>query len=307
MPTTDFQGMQYITGATVNKKLHPFDLTKQIRRGQLCDWYGTGGSAGYNMAVWNTANLAVASSGAAQIDGFVLPGAIGNGYVEMYQSVGQALYPKWDATNHWLEIGGDQVDNDAVEYNPGGNSADSPFAYVVGTSIPVVMRAALTIEDVSGSDSIFFGWRKQEPGQATPYSTPASPDPVYTDVYGFQINAGTVNAYSDLNNGGTATVTDTLFDWADGKTHVLEMRIYGRKPKLFINGVPLGGTVKVDGTGAALTAQPTIGPPAFSFDLTDTLIPSIYILQKGADLTLVGLKALQIGPLVSFGLDPNNE
>lgn len=229
---------------------------------------------------------------------------------EIFATTAQTLLPTLTAGSG-IEVSLDQVDNESVEYVPGGNSAYNPFIYTVGTSQPMLFRAAFSVADASGSDQFVLGWRKQATF-AVPTSIIQGGDPVYTDIFGIgfagvKADPNPVRVTFDKNNGGSATATSTGFTWADGKTHVLECRLYGTKVRYFINGVPLGSTVGLDGVGGDITNQNTIAVTSHTLDSGDAMLPFIFIRQDGDVTGNVFLRAVQLGPLSEFGLDPNNE
>jgi hypothetical protein len=240
------------------------------------------------------------------IDTVHIEEALGLKVIELFQTTAQTLMPARHATKG-LEIGLDEVNNESVEYVPGGNHAANPLGCLAGTDPGVFIRATLEIADVSGSDQLVVGFRKQE-AYAVPTSFLSAGDALYTDFYGVgfsgSANPNDVKTVRDLNNGGSTTVFDTNFNWADNGIHTLEVRVKGRKVSVFINGVALGGVVKKDGIGAAISAQQSYTPPAFSFDAGDFLIPFIF---SRYDATLPGaiyLRKLVCGRLVEDGLDP---
>lgn len=227
---------------------------------------------------------------------------------EIFATTAQTLTPVQTAGTG-LDIGLDLVNNESVEYVPFGNSAYNPFAYTVGTTQPMLFRAAFNFADVSGTDQFVLGWRKQET-----YAVPTSiaVDGIYTDFFGIGF-AGTVASPNpvrvtfDKNNGGTATVAAAGFTWADGKTHIMECRLYGTKVRFFINGTPLGSIVGTDGVGGDITDQQTTSHSAATLDSGDVMIPFIFHRYDATSPGAVVLQAVQLGPLSEFGLDPNNE
>lgn len=243
--------------------------------------------------------------------------------VDFFATTAQTILPILTAGSG-LEISLDQVDNESVEYVPGGNSAYNPFAYTVGTSQPALFRIALNIADASGSDQLLMGYRKQE-AFAVPTSFLTTGDATYTDfcAIGFaatKANPNPVQIAYDVNNGGSTFVNAAAFTWADAKSHVLEMRLKGGRVSFYINGAALGSRISTDGVGGSITAQQTssAGQTAFNaldgdsdgvkgFDTGDVLVPFIFVRQDG-DLTgNVFWQGIQIGPQSEFGLDSGNE
>lgn len=243
---------------------------------------------------------------AAQVDAILVPDAFGNQYIEMYQTTAQALPPVHHATKG-ITIGGDLVDNESVEYVPGGNRTTNPLGYTAGTDPGVFIRAIFEIADASGSDQFGIGFRKQE-AYVVPTSFLSTGDALYTDfaMLGFSGTAAAnlVKSMTDLNNAGSTVVTSSAFAWADGTIHQLEVRIKGRVVSYFINGRRVGETVKLDGLGADITDQPTTALPSFTFDTGDFLIPFIFHRYDTTTPGAVYLRHLEVGQLLEVGLQP---
>lgn len=228
---------------------------------------------------------------------------------EWFTTTAQSLAPTWSATNG-VEIALDQVDNESVELVPGGNNASNPLAFVAGTDPNFFFRAKFKIADADGMDQFGIGFRKQE-AFAVPTSFLTTGDGIYTDFFllGFAAtvaNPNGVRTSSDLNNGGSATVSAINFTWADNEVHELQLRVIGRKPYVYINGVLAGDSVSKDGDGASITAQQTVSGPSFTFDDGDTLVPFIFCRQDAA-LSPVYLREIEIGFLRDVGKDKNSE
>lgn len=250
---------------------------------------------------------AFASAGAAQIDSFAVPG----GFMEFSQATAQTLLPRRVAASEakgW-ELGLDQVDNETVEYVPGGNSLGNPFAATIGTTNPFFIRALVEVTNADGMDQFVFGFRKQEAYQPTAAFLAAT-DPIYTDFAamgfaGIVVSANPVRIITDLNDSGVPVVSLAGFNWVDGLVHSLEIRVSGRRALYFINGIKLGSRVVKDGLGNTIAGQDTRTPPAFNFDLADVVVPFIFSRQD-ALLSTWFLRRLQVGPLFEEGLDDNN-
>lgn len=240
-----------------------------------------------------------------QLDSCLVPGPYGNQFLELYQTTAQALPPSPHASKG-LIISGDLVDNESVEYVPGGNSANNPLGYKAGTDPGILIRAELEIADVSGSDQLVIGVRKQE-AYVVPTSFLSTGDALYTDFFGVgfsgSANPNIVKTVSDLNNAGSTVATSLAFEWSDSGIHRLELRIRARKPTVFINGVQAGGRVSKDATGAAITAQNTKTTPAFTFDKDDFLIPFLFVRHDTTAPGQIFLRKLLIAPLSEEGLD----
>jgi hypothetical protein len=230
---------------------------------------------------------------------------------EYYQTTAQLLQPVPHATKG-LVLDGDQLDNEAAEYVPGGNSANSPFAFTVGASSDFFFEATLEIADASGSDQLLVGWRKQE-AFAVPTSFLNAGDGIYTDFFGIgfcatKANPNPVGVASDIGNSGSTVATPISFTWADAGIHKLGVRVVGGKAIAFINGVRLGGgPITLDGAGVAMTSQSPISTPAYTFTAGLQLVPFIFVRQDADLLDSVHLRSYAVGNLVEAGLDPAQE
>lgn len=219
-----------------------------------------------------------------------------------YQTTALTLFPRYHADG--LIISGDLVDNEAVEYVPGENTGRNMFGCTVGTD-EMLFRCNIKIADVSGSDQFLVGWRKQE-AFAVPTSFLSTGDGVYTDFYGIGFasaaaNPNNVYVAHDLNNSGSTTTGDTLFNWADGENHELTVIVQANgKPLVMINGVVLGDTVKKDGLGATITAQATKNPTSFTFDSGDFLVPFVFIRHDTTTPGVFNLREYAVGPRAHF-------
>lgn len=229
----------------------------------------------------------------------------GGSYWDMYATTAQTILPVGVAGSG-LNISCDAVENETVEFVPGGNSSSSRLAYVVGTDSDFFIRVKFKITDVSGYDQFGIGFRKQE-AFATPTSFLSTGDGIYTDFFLLGINGEdgvNVQTMSDLNNGGSTTVTDTLFNATDAEVLELEVRVIGGKAIGFINGVRLGNPVKKDGDGTSITSQSTNSTASFTFDSGDTLVPMIFGRHDDEVAEATYLQEIEIGHLVDRGLDP---
>ncbi len=148
-----------------------------------------------------------------------------------------------------LDIGLDDADDDGIEITR-GITARSPEAFTVGTSPAFYMKVEATLADVSGTDAFLMGFRKLEAYQADPDD--------YDEAFAANVNAGNIIVTEILNGAATAT-TDTTDDWADGETHVIEVRVSAA-------GVC---TLLIDGAAPTATS-------AFTFDDGEVVIPFVY-------------------------------
>ena len=77
-----------------------------------------------------------------------------------------ALAPAVDEANGYLIATLDGGAGDGVEYVPGGITANSPFANVVGTGAAAYIKARLAAETVANVAELALGFRKAEAFQA---------------------------------------------------------------------------------------------------------------------------------------------
>jgi hypothetical protein len=176
------------------------------------------------------------------------------------------LAPAPSATG--LNIGMDQTANDGIEVCP-GILASNKLAFVVGTDPAFFARMKFTIADVSGTDDCAFGFRKAEAYQAAIDN--------YDEMAVLNVISGNITIETILNN--TATVsTDTTNNWADGETHVLEVRVSAA-------GVV---TYKIDGLSPIVTA-------AFTFDTDEVVVPFFYYLHDTTSPGAITLREFECG------------
>lgn len=163
------------------------------------------------------------------------------------------------AGNAGLNIAGDQTDDDGFEFSFGlAGDANIACGKTVGTDAPFYVKATLTIADVSGTDELLVGFRKNAACAAAITS--------YTDFAFLNVDAGDVKIETKLNN-SAATPVDTTTDVADAGTVTLEVRVDAEGNTKFL----------VNGEDAVVSSD-------FTFDSGDVLIPVIRILQA-SDLT----------------------
>lgn len=248
---------------------------------------------------------ALPTAAADQVDVLQFSGAFGNQGVELYQATAQTLMPLVHATQG-IEIALDQVDNESVEYVPGGNRASNPLGYLAGTDPGVFIRATVLFTANNGTDQFVIGFRKQGayvvPGATGWYNGQAGP---YADfaALGFAAAVSNPNQIrSSTAVGAAVTVaTATAFTIASGVFHTLEVRIKGRVASYFINGASLGSKISKDGLGNTITAIQTLTPPVYTFTSALQLVPFIFCRQD-AVTTTVFLRRLVVGQLGEDGL-----
>jgi|WetSurSiteA1Bulk_404760.scaffolds.fasta_scaffold03632_2 hypothetical protein len=287
-------------------KWYPYYLADSVRKkaGYLYDDF-KGGSP----FMWTNATTvpSLPTASITQVDSIITPA--GN-YYHFYQTSEQTILPAFVAGGG-LDLACDEVNNEVCELVPGGNDAASSLARVIGTSPDFFIKAKITLADASGSDQAIIGWRKQE-AFAVPVSFLTTGDPTYTDVIGIGF-AGTkadpnpIRMVKDLNDAGSCTVQAASFTWADTLTHVLEMRVIGRRAYFYINGCILGSKISRDGDNNSITAQNTVSGPNWSFDSGDTVIPFIFVRHDGDVLESFVIEELEIGALRDAGLARGDE
>lgn len=231
------------------------------------------------------------------------------GYWQVYNTTDQAVLP-FATAGTGLNISGDLVDNESLELVPGGNFASSRLAFVIGTDSNFFMRVKYKFSDVSGMDqTIFAGFRKQETF-AAPTSLLTTGDGIYTDFFGIGLSEEDgvdLKTMSDLNNGGSTTVTDTGFDLTDDEVFEVMVWVCGGKVRAFINGIELGNPVAKDGDGTAITSQSTVTCASFTFDSGDTVIPWIFIRHDDEVGNGCCIQEIEIGHLRDIGADKDGE
>jgi len=246
---------------------------------------------------------------ADQITNFRLGGSFGI-EMQMHATTAQALQPLVHVSKG-LEIALDQVDNECVEYVPGGNSDLNPFGLLAGTDREsVFIRAILEITTNNGIDQMVIGYRKRE-NYVTPTSFLAAGDALYTDFFGVGFNAAVaspnpVGVVSDIANGGSNTRTAIGFTVTSGMIVKFELRLgANRKPDAYINGIPANGrnNVTKNGVGAAIATQTLVPQHSYTFAAALQLVPFIFSRQDAGTST-VFLRELEVGRLVDVGLQP---
>lgn len=226
------------------------------------------------------------------------------------------LIPAFDNVNIGLDIACDITNNDSMEYVPGRNNTANPFLFktpglsTVTPDSDFFIRAKFKLTDADGSDQFLVGFRKQEAYQ-NPASFLSGGAATYTDFFGVGFAAAVTNPNTVFTSSSVASAanvaTSTGFTWADGLVHQLEVRVVGGKAVVLINGVRIGNPIAVDGDGAAITSQTTLSAASYTFGAGLSLIPFIF-LRHDANVSNGHLfREIEIGHLVSIGLDPNAE
>lgn len=161
----------------------------------------------------------------------------------------------------------DLTAGEGVEYTQGITSRGK-HAYKIGTDAAFYLKVGLKIADVSEVAECAVGFRKAEA-----YNDGFDD---YNDLASLNVQAGTINIETILNNNATTT-TDTTDSWADGEEHVLEVYVSAA-------GVV---TYKIDGAAPTATA-------AFTLDTGDTVIPFFHLIH-GTTPAAVHLQSWECG------------
>lgn len=182
-----------------------------------------------------------------------------NGFQIFSYNVAEQTVVTPAAGNAGLNIAGDQTDNDGFEFTFGlAGDANIPCQRTIGTDGAFKLKASFTIADVSGTDELVLGFRKNAVCAAAITS--------YTDFAVLNADAGDVKIETKLNN-SAATPVDTTVDVADAGTVTFEVRVDAEGNATFF----------VNGEVAPTSAD-------FTFDSGDVVIPFIRIVQA-SDLT----------------------
>lgn len=197
-----------------------------------------------------------------------------NGTLEMVQlGAGQTLVMPTLAADG-LEISGDQADDEGREFCA-GLLARAAGVFVVGTDPAFFFRCRMTIDDVSGTDQLVIGWRKNQAYQSA-YTS-------YTDYAALKLNAGQWYSVTNLNNGGeTATSLGASFVVAD--LGAFEVQI----------NVSAAGLVTYEVGTDGSRSTPSLAP-AFTLDTGDTVTPFIWFLHSADLADSVRLRQFEAG------------
>lgn len=179
----------------------------------------------------------------------------------------------------------DAADNDGVELAPLLAQAITSVAGVHDGTMAIPSRAIDTFlagtedmfvrikfktEDVSAQDFVSVGFRLAQ----IPQTTLAG----YTDYYVLNLNNGTTETRSKLNN-GTESVSVSTEAVLDAGTVTYEVRINkAREAKALVNGAVVAA-----------------GQSGFIFDSTDKLIPFLLVQNDGADAGAIAVQLWESG------------
>ena len=199
---------------------------------------------------------------AATVNLGFIPAEVGTSLPIVYSPINgpqTILAPVWNSTG--LVVSGDLTDTLGVAYTLGAgadNVAKGKHVITVGVGqgSARVFFGKLTwkVADVSGVTTSFFGIRKVQAMQTTLTG--------YTDLAGCGLvtTDGNVTTRTRLNN-GTAVVTDTGYNWADGETHTVLVEVY------------LDGKVRITYDTYIVLDR------IFTFDAGDTVVPFFDLLH----------------------------
>lgn len=294
---------------TTNPKdyVWPYELAPDFKNGKYYFENFKDGHKPFLYTVSATGIPAVATTDAGQ--GVTHEMMTHRGYWQVYNTTDQSILPFCTAAAG-LNISCDLVENEAIELVPGGNFANSRLAFVVGTDSNFFMRVKYKYTDVSGADqTIFAGFRKQE-AFAVPTSLLTTGDGVYTDFFGIGCSGEDgvdLKTMSDLNNGGSTTVTDTGFNLTDSEPFEVMVWVVGGRVKVFINGIELGNPVAKDADGTSITSQATLTAASFTFDSGDTVVPWIFLRHDDEVGNACCIEEIEIGHLRDIGNDKSAE
>jgi hypothetical protein len=175
-----------------------------------------------------------------------------------------------------LNIGMDQTDDDGVNiwshYGPGASGR--PF--VIGSDAAFYALWKWSVQDVSGTDDLHFGFRRAE--------IPNAAFDNYLDAAGFHVSGTTVNLETILNNAGTTT-TDTTDAVADAaRTYTFKVLVSAAGVVTYQHDIASEGTL----------AAPT-SVAAFTFDDGDPVIPFIFFLNSADVAGEVAIYKWEVG------------
>lgn len=209
-------------------------------------------------------------SGVAQAENVI---SFGNGFTLHYSPIATSTLLAPISTTLGLGLILDATASEGIELS-GPTWASSQKSFIIGKTA-FSIYAKVNIDDVSGLNPFWVGFRKKEAYQAT--------FTAYTDYAVIGLGNATGDIYTNTEkNGAGNTATDTTDNWADLATKTLEVRVdINGAVTFFINGY-----------------KPTV-TQAFSFDAGDEVIFTAYALQT-ADIGTPSLLELAVVPSDSW-------
>jgi hypothetical protein len=206
----------------------------------------------------NLSTGAAQTSSAGDINVYQINGHTFQQYIDA--TLTEAYIPTVGTTGLEVTLDTTAAANDGVElYHD--VAAAGRMAFKIGTSPAFSFKVKLLIGDVSDYDVVCVGFRKAAAAAAV--ASHAATGTTYSDLAALNVNAGDIFTVT-RDDTGTATLTDTTDNWADGETKTLEVLVSAA-------GVV---TFKIDG------AAPTV-TQAFTLDDTDYVIPFVHITRVG--------------------------
>lgn len=165
------------------------------------------------------------------------------------------ITPTLVAANAGLLVSLDQVNDEGVDFvfgAPQAGTTAGKLAFQARVDKAFFVRLKFSIADASGTDQLYFGWKKATAANAT-FATGA------TDFACLSIIASAASAAintSTLLNAGSQTDTDTGATWADAATKTWEV------------------AVDADGYATMKNNDVIVGEKNFRFDDGDWLVPT---------------------------------
>jgi hypothetical protein len=259
-----------------DEQISPNKLSDALKKSTYFYWNGKA-----NFAVLGSSPYSFPTAGDGNFGRVVVP-PYGDAVFRMAGASQTVLGPLMSALagDQKLAIGLTNLDAHGVEYV--FNSvldANGRLNHVVGTDPPMVIRAKLVVEDISGVGELAVGFRKVETFQALIDD--------YDEMACVNTQAGTVNIETILNGGGTSTA-DSGKTWADGEEHEVKVAVGTGYP-----GANNKGRVRYYFDGER------VGSDAFVFDDGEVLTAFLHFLQI-TDASFLYLTELEVGFLRDF-------
>ncbi len=184
-----------------------------------------------------------------------------------------------DATN---------TDNTGIQIDC-GITASSPSAITVGTDKGGFIEATFFTTDWTKHDGVVIGFRKIEAFQ-TGFGgvvAAATGDPVYQDVavFGMMGTSDKLQTMTDLNNSGSATVTDTGNVAVDSQNLKLRVTVSSTGAVTYL--------YEVNGLATSTNLSAPTSTVSYTFDDGDIIIPFVTI-QNVNNNNAIYLKQLKI-------------
>lgn len=193
------------------------------------------------------------------------------------KGAGQTILGPWEAgSNGYLDAGLDNALSEGVEYLFGnGAAATNPFARNELSPASFV-KLDFSIGTVANALDLALGFRKINAFNADLEA--------YQDIACLNMQAGTVNVQTILDDGATAT-TDTGLTLADAVRMTFEVQVRGRQAVFLVNGAE-------------------VSVPRFNFDVGEIIVPICFFLQgAGGGAGAFAWFEIEMGPLWLVGRD----